>query len=87
MIPEDVINEIKYRNDIETATAISLRANKPLNDILNMPVSTNWTFRRGEKPVYSRTIDIDEYEIPVAKRTKARNNERENENELHRKEA
>lgn len=74
-------------NDVETATTISLRANKPLNDILNMPVSTNWTFRRGEKPVYSRTIDIDEYEIPTAKHIKVRNNERENENELHRKEA
>jgi type IV secretion system protein VirD4 len=48
-------------NDIGTAETISKRANKPLCDILNMPVGTNWVFRRGQKPKYSRTVDIDEY--------------------------
>lgn len=48
-------------NDVDTATTIAKRANKPLSRILDMPVGTNWVFRRGEKPRYSRTIDIDEY--------------------------
>lgn len=48
-------------NDVDTATTIAKRANKPLSKILDMPVGTNWVFRRGEKPRFSRTIDIDEY--------------------------
>lgn len=52
-------------NDVNTAKTISLRANKPLDQILDMPVGTNWVFRRGEKPKYSRTIDLDEYDSLV----------------------
>lgn len=37
------------------------RANKPMSRILDMPVGTNWVFRRRQKPRFSRTIDIDEY--------------------------
>ena len=48
-------------NDVDTATTIAKRANKPLSRILDMPVGTNWIFRRGEKPRFSRTIDIYEY--------------------------
>lgn len=48
-------------NDVETALTISRRANKSLTQILDMPVGTNWVFRRGDKPRFSRTIDLDEY--------------------------
>lgn len=50
-------------NDVNTARTISIRANKSISSILNMPVGTNWIFRRGEKPVFSRTVDLDEYKI------------------------
>lgn len=48
-------------NDVNTARTISLRSNKPLTEILDMPVGTNWLFRRGATPKHSRTIDLDEY--------------------------
>lgn len=45
-------------NDIATARSVSERANKPLDQILNMPVGTCWVFRRGEAPVFTRVNDI-----------------------------
>lgn len=45
-------------NDIDTARAVSERANKPLEKILNMPVGACWVFRRGESPVYTEENDI-----------------------------
>lgn len=42
-------------NDLVTARAISERANKPLNQVLNMPVGSCWVFRRGEEPVFTKT--------------------------------
>ena len=50
-------------NDVTTAQMIARRADRPLTDIQNMPVSTNWVFQRGRKPVYSRTVDLDEYTL------------------------
>lgn len=50
-------------NDIETARMISTRCNKPVHRILDMPVGTNWVFRRGERPVFSETKDITMYSI------------------------
>lgn len=50
-------------NDVETAETIAKRANKPLTDILDMPVGSNWLFRRGEKPIHSRSVDLDEYSL------------------------
>ena len=50
-------------NDVDTAEIIAKRANRPLPDILDMPVGTNWLFRRGEKPVHSRSVDLDEYSL------------------------
>lgn len=41
-------------NDLETAKSISERANKPLAQILNMPVGFCWVFRRGDPPVFTR---------------------------------
>lgn len=45
-------------NDIDTARAVSERANKPLGKILNMPVGACWVFRRGESPVFTMENDI-----------------------------
>ena len=40
-------------NDIETARAVSQRCNKPLEQVLYMPVGHCWVFQRGKKPVYA----------------------------------
>ena len=48
-------------NDVETAQNIADRIDKPLHDILYMPVNTNWVFRRGQEPVNSRNIDLEEF--------------------------
>lgn len=48
-------------NDVETAQAVSRRCNKPMNQVLNMPVGSCWVFRRGEAPVYTKLLDLDEY--------------------------
>lgn len=40
-------------NDVETAKAVSVRCNKPLEQILYMPVGKCWVFERGKKPVYT----------------------------------
>jgi type IV secretion system protein VirD4 len=37
-------------NDLETAKAVAERCDMPVKKILNMPVGTNWIFRRGEEP-------------------------------------
>ncbi len=37
-------------NDIDTAKSVAIRADIPVKKILNMPVGTNWIFRRGEAP-------------------------------------
>ncbi|MGN0655827.1 MAG: VirD4-like conjugal transfer protein, CD1115 family [Ruminiclostridium sp.] len=50
-------------NDVDTARTISRRANTPLSRILDMPVGTNWVFRRGQKPRFSETIDVEGYEV------------------------
>ena len=47
--------------DINTAKNVSERADKPLHQILNMPIGREWIFRRGEEPIYTQTLDLDEY--------------------------
>ena len=37
-------------NDVETARTVSIRADKPLSQILNMNSTQCWIFRRGENP-------------------------------------
>ncbi len=46
-------------SDPGQAKAVSLRANKTANSILNMPLSTSWIFRRGEKPVFCHNFDLE----------------------------
>lgn len=48
-------------NDVETAAMISKRSDRSLRQILYMPVGTNWLFRRGQQPLFSRTVDLSEY--------------------------
>ena len=44
-------------NDIETAKAVAERCDMPVKKILNMPVGTNWIFRRGQSPVNGINFD------------------------------
>ena len=49
-------------NDIETAKAVAERCDMPVKKILNMPVGTNWIFRRGQSPVNGINFDPDTFE-------------------------
>lgn len=46
-------------NDVDTAEAVARRCDVPLKKILNMPVETNWIFRRGQEPVNSKNYNIE----------------------------
>ena len=48
-------------NDVETAEEVSKRCNKPLNSVLNMPVGTNWIFRRGQAPVNGKNFELEPF--------------------------
>ena len=48
-------------NDVETAKAVAERCDMPVKKILNMPVGTNWIFRRGQAPINAVNIDLDSY--------------------------
>ena len=48
-------------NDVETAKAVADRCDMPVKKILNMPVGTNWIFRRGQAPINAMNIDLDSY--------------------------
>lgn len=37
------------------------RSNKPVHEILNMPIDTCWLFRVGEKPQMVDFVDIDAF--------------------------
>lgn len=49
--------------DIDTGKNISLRSNKPLEDILYMPVGEEIIFRRGQKPVFTKRYNITENKL------------------------
>ena len=46
-------------NDVQTAKAVSERCDKPLNEVLYMPVGHCWVFRRGSQPKFARLADPD----------------------------
>ena len=48
-------------NDVETAKAVAERSDVPVMRILNMPVGTNWIFRRGQQPVNGQNYDYDKH--------------------------
>lgn len=49
--------------DIETGRNISIRANRPLEDILYMPLGKEIVFRRGQKPIFTDRYNIFENEL------------------------
>ena len=48
-------------NDVETAKAVAARCDMPVKKILNMPVETNWIFRRGQMPVYGHNFELEPF--------------------------
>ncbi len=50
-------------NDLETAKSVAERCNMPYRKILNMPVGTNWIFRRGQEPVNSVNMDLGKFKM------------------------
>ena len=48
-------------NDVKTAQAVAERADVPMKKVLNMPVGTNWIFRRGQAPVFGKNFDLETY--------------------------
>lgn len=44
--------------DLKTCSNISVRANLPMEDILNMPVGQELIFRRGQKPLKTKRYNI-----------------------------
>lgn len=49
--------------DLDTGRNISLRANRPLDEILYMPIGDEILFRRGQKPIFTRRYNIFENEM------------------------
>ncbi len=47
-------------NDVETAKSVAERCDVPVRKILNMPVGTNWIFRRGQEPINGMNFNLDE---------------------------
>ena len=48
-------------SDLSTARQLSERTDRPVQDILYMPVGSNIIFRRGELPKYGKNIDHDRF--------------------------
>ena len=48
-------------NDVETAKAVAARCDLPVKRILNMPIGTNWIFRRGEAPVNGHNFELEPF--------------------------
>lgn len=48
-------------NDVETAKAVAARCDVPVKKILNMPVESNWIFRRGQMPVYGHNFELEPF--------------------------
>ena len=46
-------------NDVGTAEAVATRCDMPVKKILNMPVGTNWVFRRGQAPINSTNFRLE----------------------------
>lgn len=48
-------------NDVETAEQVAKRCNLPLQKILEMPVGTNWIFRRGQKAASATNFKLEPF--------------------------
>ncbi len=49
-------------NDIDTAKDVAARCDLPYRKVLNMPIGTNWIFRRGQEPIYGENFELENYE-------------------------
>lgn len=49
-------------NNFNSAETVARRSNKPVQEILNMPIDTCWLFRIGEKPQMVDFVDIDAFQ-------------------------
>ena len=45
--------------DIKTAKSVAERSDIPMKKILNMPVGTNWLFRRGQEPINGTNLELN----------------------------
>lgn len=61
-------------NDVETAKEVAKRCDLPYRKILNMPVGTNWIFRRGQEPVHGENFELQNY-LKVKQKTEDMNQE------------
>lgn len=50
-------------NDVETAKEVAARCDLPYKKILNMPIGTNWIFRRGHQPINGVNFRLEDYDI------------------------
>jgi len=48
-------------NDLQTAQAVAMRGDIPLDKILSLPIGECIIFRRGSRPVQARTFRLDEH--------------------------
>ena len=48
-------------NDVETAKAVAERCDIPVKKVLNMPIGTNWIFRRGQAPVNGTNFQLETF--------------------------
>ncbi|MDO4324677.1 MAG: type IV secretory system conjugative DNA transfer family protein [bacterium] len=68
-------------NNYETARALSLKLNVPLEDILYLPVGHIIVFRRGQKPMFSTRYDVyhDEFYKKITKEWEYKSSQRSRE--------
>ncbi len=48
--------------DVDTARYMGIKANKPMNTVLNLPLDSAWLFTRGEKARMTRKYDLTKHE-------------------------
>jgi len=48
-------------NDVDTAEQVARRCDVSLQKILEMPVGSNWIFRRGQKAVCGRNFELEPF--------------------------
>ncbi len=53
-------------NDLDTADQISRRINKPVDEVLALPIGQEYLFRRGQKPLQLQRYQI--YDDPLYQR-------------------
>jgi hypothetical protein len=69
-------------NNYETARALSLKLNVPLDEILYLPVGRTIVFRRGQKPAFSTRFDVyhDEFYQKITQTYKAEKTDQKSKN-------